>query len=378
MGRWLGSEREAWLALALVPGVGASRLRALLDRFETPSGALGAPFELVRSVPGMVKAAATALCMADRGAAREALAHAERLGAKLLIPGDEDFPPRLLEIPEPPPALFALGSLSLLARPAVAIVGSRDHSAYGGEVARRLGREAAVAGLVVVSGMARGLDALAHAGALEATGATIGVLGNGLGVVYPAANRRLYRAVIERGLLITEFPPGERPVIGAFPRRNRIISGLARVTVVVEAAQASGALQTVQCALEQGRDVMAVPGPITSGVSRGTNGLIRDGCEPMLETEDLLRHYPEIQQTRMARVARTNAEETGMLPVSGSALEARLCALLRNAPRALAELCDATDRPPAEVLDMLTALELAGTIRGEAGGCFALSASRRA
>lgn len=366
MTTWDDAERAAYLTLALVPGIGAQRLRALLNQFGSPSGALAAPFELLRAVAGMNAPAARAVAGADRAAGRRALAASRRSECTLLMPGDARFPECLAHIDEPPPVLFMFGNLDLLARPAVAIVGSRDHSAYGGEVARWLGRAAAEAGLVVVSGMARGLDALAHAGALDATGHTIGVLGNGIGVVYPAANRALYQAVAARGLLVSEWPPGERPTAGAFPRRNRLISGLARVTVVVEAAHKSGAKQTVDCAIAQGRDVMAVPGPITSEVSKGTNGLIRDGCEPLLEIDDLLDHYPELIRPRVP--AGAAADTTGH-----SALHQRITNLLRLAPRALTELCAGTESPPAAVLDALTDLELAGVARADASGCYGLA-----
>ena len=366
MTEWDDAERAAYLTLALLPGIGSQRLRAMLTHFGSPSGALAAPFELLRATPSMNGPAARAVANADRRAGRRALAAARRSGCVLLTPGDARFPECLVPIDEPPPVLFLLGNLDLLARPAVAIVGSREHSAYGGEVARWLGRTAAEAGLVVVSGMARGLDALAHAGALDATGHTIGVLGNGIGVVYPAANRALYEAVSAQGLLVSEWPPGERPTAGAFPRRNRLISGLARVTVVVEAAQKSGALQTANCAVEQGHDVMAVPGPITSEVSKGTNELIRDGCEPLLEIQDLLAHYPELAKPRVA--AEATSDVTGQ-----SALQRRISNLLRLAPRALTELCAGTDAPPAVVLDALTELELAGSVRANAGGCYSMA-----
>jgi DNA processing protein len=362
MTEWDDAERAAYLTLALLPGIGSQRLRALLTQFGSPSGALAAPFELLRATPSMNAPAVHAVMRADRRSGRRALAASRRSECTLLTPGDARFPECLVHIDEPPPVLFLLGDPDLLARRAVAIVGSRDHSAYGGEVARWLGRAAAAAGLVVVSGMARGLDALAHAGALDATGHTIGVLGNGIGVVYPAANRALYQAVSARGLLVSEWPPGERPTAGAFPRRNRLISGLARVTVVVEAAQKSGAKQTVDCAIAQGRDVMAVPGPITSEVSKGTNELIRDGCEPLLEIDDLLNHYPELARPRVTEAA---ADVTGQSP-----LQRRITNLLRLAPRALTELCAGTDAPPAEVLSALTELELAGAVRANAGGCY--------
>ena len=244
-------------------------------------------------MPGISGPCASAIKATPLSAGRRLVEDAERLGARILIPDDAGFPPLLRTIAEPPPVLFALGNLALLERPALAVVGSRDHTGYGETVARSVAAQAARAGIVVVSGMARGLDAVAHTAALDAGGATVGVLGNGLGVIYPAANRRLYERVAANGLLLTEFPPGERPHAGSFPRRNRLISGLARVTLVVEAAVGSGALITAGAALDQGREVLAVPGPITSAVSAGTNRLIRDGATPYLEPVDLFTHYPE-------------------------------------------------------------------------------------
>ncbi len=289
----VASERAAYVALALVPGIGPARLTELLSHCDTALGALSAPFAFLCTVPGISRAAATAIAETSPAAGVALLAQLEAMQAHLLLPTDAAFPAMLREIPDPPALLFATGDLALLDRPAVAIVGSRDHTEYGGEVCRLVAEAAAGAGIVVVSGMARGLDAIAHRAALDAGGPTIGVLGNGLGVIYPAANRDLYGGVGTQGLLLTEFPPGERPMVGAFPRRNRLISGLARVTVVIEAAQGSGTLITVGTALSQGRDVMAVPGNITSPTSVGTNRLIQDGAEPLIELEDLLRHFPE-------------------------------------------------------------------------------------
>lgn len=368
MPEWDPGQREAYITLALVPGIGFARFGALLQRFETPSGVLAAPLALLGTVPGMSLAAATAITQADRAAGGRALAELEQAGGCLLLPEDSRFPSALRDIPEPPTCLFVRGNLELLARPAVAIVGSRDHSQYGAEVCRGLARAAAEAGLVVVSGMARGLDAVAHTGALEAGGATIGVLGNGIGVIYPAANRQLYEQVGQQGLLLTEFPPGERPHAGSFPRRNRLISGLARVTVVVEAAVTSGTLQTVACAQEQGRDVLAVPGPITSPVSTGTNGLIRDGAEPLLELRDLLRHFPEVPRSADGR----RAESDGIAPP----LERKLINALYREPLQAERLVELTGAPVAEALDALSALELRGMVTQEDGGRYRLVQDR--
>ncbi|MGH7699237.1 MAG: DNA-processing protein DprA, partial [Gemmatimonadales bacterium] len=224
----------------------------------------------------------------DRHRLAAARADLERLGARALLPDDPDFPPLLREIPQAPRYLFAWGDVSLLRRPVVAIVGSRDHTPYGAEAARMLAAGVARAGAVVASGMARGIDAIAHTAALDAGGASIGVLGCGFGIAYPAVNAPLYARMVERGCLVTELVPGERPHQGAFPRRNRLIAGLGMVTVVVEARPQSGALKTADCALEQGRQVMAVPGPITSETSLGCNRFIQQGSKPVLCAGDIL------------------------------------------------------------------------------------------
>jgi DNA processing protein len=354
--------RAAYLALALTPGIGAARLTSLLRVFDTPDGALQAPFAFLCTVPGISRAAATAICSARVSDGDRILEAIDRLGGTCLVPDDAGFPPQLGSIPDPPTVLFALGDLELLSRPAVAIVGSRDHSGYGAEVATMVASHAAGAGLVVVSGMARGLDAVAHAAALDAKGGTIGVLGNGLGVIYPAANRALYERVSATGLLLTEFPPGERPRVGSFPRRNRLISGLGRVTVVIEAAAGSGTLITVEAALEQGREVMAVPGAITSPTSVGTNRLIRDGATPLLEAEDLLQYYPESERAAVQLPLLAAAPASPELPVTLSEFECEVARLLGPEPRHLDHIVGDAGRPVSEVLAVLSGLEIAGVV----------------
>jgi len=361
-------QRAAYVALALTSGIGPSRLHVILKACDTATGAFSAPFAFLRSIPGLSPAAASAIASGSVAAGVQALEETERLGGRALIPDDPEYPALLRHIPDPPPVLFALGDLTLLDRPATAIVGSRDHSGYGGEVARGLAWGAASAGLVVVSGMARGLDAVAHAAALDAGGTTIGVLGNGLGVIYPSANRELYQRVAEGGLLLTEFPPGERPTAGSFPRRNRLISGLARVTVVVEAAEGSGALITAGTALDQGREVMVVPGNITTPQSVGANRLIRDGAAPLLGLEDLLAHYPE--------AVRASAGTEGLptppkaLPEGIGAGARAIADLLGAAPIQLDELAGRSGRPPQELLADLCALEIAGVVEQGPGRMF--------
>ena len=227
-------------------------------------------------------------------------------------------------------------------------------------------------GFVVVSGMARGLDAVAHTAALDAGGPTIGVLGNGLGVIYPAANRELYDRVRDHGLLLTEFPPGERPRVSSFPRRNRLISGLSRVTVVVEAAAGSGTLITVDAALAQGREVMAVPGAITSPTSVGTNRLIRDGAAPFLEPADLLGYYPEVATPASApRVSAARGWEPDPAVLAGlSPAERTLLETVTPVPRHIDEIATALSRGIAEVLPALCALEIAGLVEQQPGWLF--------
>ncbi|MBA2459400.1 MAG: DNA-protecting protein DprA [Gemmatimonadales bacterium] len=365
-------ERAAWVALALVPGIGPARLRSLLEICQTPLGALSAPFAFLCTIPGMSVAAATAVKATTLAAGQRVLEQVERAGGRTLVAADAEFPDRLRQIPDPPPLLFAQGRLAALAPPAVAIVGSRDHSGYGEEVARQMAWEAAAAGAVVVSGMARGLDAVAHGAALDAGGSTIGVLGNGLGVVYPAANRLLYERVIADGLLLTEFPPGERPNAGSFPRRNRIISGLARVTVVVEAGEGSGALITAGAALDQGREVMAVPGPVTSPQSVGPNRLIRDGAAPLLEPRDLLDHYPDATPPERAR--QYQFRQTGpvltALPQSLGEGERAVAELLGADSIGLDDLIDRSGRSARELLSALCGLEIAGVVEQGPGRVF--------
>ena len=220
-------------------------------------------------------------------------AYLERLAAaghRFLPRSAPDFPPLLRAIHDPPAGLFLRGAAEpeLLARPAVAIVGARACSGYGSSVGRSLARDLAAAGLVVVSGLARGIDAEAHRGALEATGPTVAVLGCGIDRDYPAAHAELARRVADAGLIVSEYAPGVEPAPWRFPARNRIVAGLCAATVVVEARERSGALITADLALEEGREVFAVPGEITASLSAGTNALLKLGCAPLTGAADVL------------------------------------------------------------------------------------------
>lgn len=363
----MGSEpvdRLAWLAVAMVPGIGPRRMQALLEAFGSPAAILAAPHGARAAVPGISTACATALGMARRDDAARLLARTESLGGVVLLPDDDHYPAALRQIPDPPLALFGLGQLGLLQRPAVAIVGTRELSAYGRVVAHEVATVAARAGLVVVSGMARGVDATAHEAAL-ATG-TIGVLGNGLGVVYPAANAQLYERVAREGLLLTEYPPGDKPNAGSFPRRNRLVSGLAGATVVIEAGETSGALITARTALEQGRDVLAVPGPITTRTSLGTNRLIRLGATPYLEPADLLGAYPALPD----RDAALRGARYAPVPPHATARQQAVARALGVEPVGIEALLGSVDATVSELLADLAQLEVAGVVEQRPGRGF--------
>lgn len=267
-------ERRAAVALSLLEGVGPATHRDLVERTGSAAAAL------------RLKAGRGSHAALDRA---EALL-AECAGGEIavLVRGEPEYPAQLLELPQPPAVLYARGRRELLGAPSVAVVGTRDASSYGERVATQLAEALAAAGVCVVSGLARGVDAAAHLAALAAGGATTAVLGTGVDVAYPAAHRALLARVSERGLVLSEEPPGTRALPGAFPKRNRIIAALCRATIVVEAGVRSGALITAAHALELGRSVAAVPGPIDSPRSQGTNELLRDGAIVIAGVADAL------------------------------------------------------------------------------------------
>lgn len=274
---------------------------------------------------------------------------------RLLKRRDPAYPAFLAAIYDPPPALWLRGSAEpeLLSRPAVAIVGARACSSYGRSVARSLGRDIAAAGVVVISGMARGIDGEAHRGVLDAGGITVAVLGCGIDRNYPAAHAELAGRIAENGLIVSEYEPGVEPAPWRFPARNRIISGLARAVVVVEARERSGALITVDFALEQGREVLAVPGEITSALSAGSNALLRLGAAPALRSDDVL-------------------EAIGIIVVKPVLAEpdgdgGRVLVALRDAPATADELARATGLRASDVASLLVELELDGRVSAGEG-----------
>ncbi|MEZ5316009.1 MAG: DNA-processing protein DprA [Vicinamibacterales bacterium] len=295
-----------------------------------------------------------------RQRAEEAMNRARALGLGLVTCLSADYPPWLAQIPDPPPALWLAGDAGALRRTAVAIVGSRDASPAGLAASRRLGRDLARSGVVVVSGLARGIDAAAHEGCLEGGGVTVAVLGGGLNRLYPHEHHTLAEAIRTRGALVTEQPPDTPPLPLHFPRRNRIISGLSRAVVVVEAAERSGSLITAKAALEQGRDVLAVPGGIASGRHRGCHALIKDGARLVETVNDVLEEIGWVGPATSA------GADSGKLPVISYLQEA----MAGEAVCTLDELVERVARPAPAILAELATLELSGHVRRIGGGHF--------
>jgi DNA processing protein len=352
----------SWLQLSLTPGLDAGAIRELLKRFGLPEQVLAQPrAELARLVGAE---AAVALGAASvRRAVERALDWAKQPGCAIVALGDASYPGLLLEIADPPVLLYARGRLELLERAALAVVGSRNATAQGVRDAERFARTFSEAGLTIVSGLALGIDAAAHRGALQGAGSTIAVLGTGIDRIYPARNQALGEAIAERGLLLSEFALGAAPAAHHFPRRNRLISGLARGCLVVEAALGSGSLITARSAAEQGREVFALPGSIHSPLAKGCHQLIRSGAKLVESAEDVL--------SELTGFVRSAAAST--LPVAGGALQADAARLLEQmdfAPVGVDALSARAGQPAERVVAQLLELELAGRVAALPGGLF--------
>jgi DNA processing protein len=297
--------------------------------------------------------------------ASRTLSWLDKKGYFLLTVDDPGYPSYLREIFDPPFVLYGAGRPDVLKEPAVAVVGARRPTPYGKAMAERLARDLAGIGLVVVSGLARGIDSCAHWGALE-SGRTVGVLGSGLDDIYPPENKGLFRKIAEEGAVVTEFPPGMPPLSFHFPLRNRILSGLSLATVVVEATRQSGSLITARLSLEQNREVMAVPGSLTSDLSRGTNWLIKSGAKLVETWEDVVEELPSpVRETFLSR----RAEEKRMPALSPE--EKRVFDRLSvDTPVHIDDLVEAADASVSEMLGLLLNLELKGLVRQTPGKLF--------
>ncbi len=295
-----------------------------------------------------------------RGAAEQAIESARGTGIEPLGWGDDRYPWLVSEIPDPPAVLWVRGQIAALSQPAVAIVGSRAASPYGLEAAERLAGGLARYGLTVVSGLARGVDSAAHRGALAGGGRTVAVLGSGADVIYPPEHRTLFHEIVRDGALVTELAPGTPPKAFHFPQRNRIISGLSIAVVVVEAAERSGSLITAECALDQGREVMALPGSVLNGRNGGSHRLLKDGAMLVESADDVVAALP-----RHLIGAASPAQ-----PPPSSLSDPLLDGMADGESYDLDELCGSSGQTPAALLPRLLELELKGALRRTEGGRF--------
>jgi len=354
-----------WFALSSVPLVGNVTCRRLVEHFGSPAKALSATFTELSSVKGVNSSAALSIINHDyRKSAELAVAALAKSGARLVTLLDEEYPPLLKEISDPPPYLYLKGKIPASAM-SIAVVGSRRASDYGISVTNRLSRELAEQGVTIVSGLAMGVDAAAHRGALQSSGSTVGVLGCGIDLIYPAENRQLYREMEDKAAIVSEFAPGTQPDAPNFPRRNRIISGMSRGVLVVEAAERSGSLITARFALEQGREVFAVPGNINFRASRGTNSLIKEGAKLVENVADILGELPPegVNLPQWARKQQFNL----------SPEEEKITALLAEKPLQIDELTVRSGLTVPAVSAMLLRLELQGAVMQIPGKIFSLA-----
>jgi len=366
-------EQRALIGLSLVSGVGPQRLRALLAAFETPSRIFRASRSALTQVDGVGdQTAESILTFDDRAAVDREMERAEALGATLISPWDDRFPDRLREIYDPPAFLWMRGTLPTTEAPMVTVVGTRRCTDYGRTQAHHFGAELARRGFTVVSGLAYGIDAAAHKGALNAGGRTIAVLGSGVGHIYPKKHTALAERIAENGAVLSEYALDAEPDAPHFPERNRILSGIALGTLVVESYSEGGALITARLALEQNREVFAVPGAITKDSSRGTNRLIQRGhAKLVVGIEDLLEELPEVTVAEPDEVdAETVTAGTRPDPDELSGDAKVLYEALSDTPMHVDALCEETGLDPASVLPTLLELEFKGLVRQLAGKQF--------
>jgi len=355
------------LRLSSVPRIGPQKIRALVAHFLDPSEVLTAsPRELIQ-VAGIDKKLASAIAHHKEGErfADEQLKRLNRTGGRILTIWEKEYPELLKKIYDPPALLFVLGDLQPADRHAIAVVGTRRPSTYGQQIAETLARDLAHLGLTIVSGLARGVDTIAHQTALKAGGRTLAVIGSGLDVPYPPENKSLLESIAEEGAVISEFPMGAKPDATNFPRRNRIISGLSLGTVVIESAEDGGAMITATTALDQDREVFAIPGNITEKRSEGPNKLIREGRAKLIQkVEDILDELrPELRHI-------LKKEREPEPAVELTLFERRVLDVLSSEPVHIDSIAELAETSTSDALVNLLSLEFKGLVRQMPGKMF--------
>ncbi len=369
-----------WLALALTPGLGPTRIKKLIEHFGAADRVFQASLtELEATGMRAVSAQSIATGKSLELAQQECVKAAEA-GAKIISLSDPEYPSRLKEIYDPPVVMFVRGSVEVLAQPGIAMVGTRHPTPYGSGMAERLSTDLAARGLVVISGLARGIDTASHRGAVAAKGKTVAVLGTGIDVMYPRENTRLAEQIVAfGGALITEFPVGTSPTPQNFPIRNRIISGMSAGVLVVEAAEYSGTRITSRCALEQNRDVYAVPGNVTNKNSWGPNTLIKQGAKLVATWEDVWEELPPDIQAALSSMQNESPEpETASLfpDEATSPHEKKILKLLKaDESTHIDQLVESLENEmsSSEIFAALFELELNGKVRQLPGKNFVKS-----
>lgn len=354
----------SWLQLTLTPGLGAAAIRGMLQQFGLPQNVLArSSSELSRYAPS---AALKSLSSDEVGrAVGAALEWVATAGHFIVTLADETYPKALLEIPDPPALLYAVGRIDLLQRTSLAVVGSRNATVQGEQNAESFAKALSETGLTIVSGLAVGIDAAAHRGGLSGSGSTVAVLGTGVDVVYPRRNAELAAQIAECGLLVSEFPLGTAPAAYNFPRRNRLISGLSRGCLVVEAAAASGSLITARAAADQGREVFAIPGSIHSPLSKGCHALIKSGAKLVESADDVLAELAGFRQSGYASTTARRAPGGAR-----STPDSALLALMGHDPVDVDSLCTRAGMSAEQVSSELLRLEIDGHVAALPGGLY--------
>lgn len=348
-----GSDRKYWLAFSQVKGIGSVRFRKLLAFFGDLRIAWEAPLERFVAAGIPVKIAEEILNRRSTFDLDKFEANLIGRGIKTLVWTDQAYPRYLAQIEQPPPVLYVLGELTPRDDLSIAIVGTRNVTQYGRQVTHDSAAYLAGNGVTIVSGLARGVDGIAHQAALEAGGRTIAVLGSGVDMIYPPEHRKLAERIVASGAVISDYPPGTKPDGVNFPPRNRIISGLSRGTIVIEAGETSGALITAKFSLEQNREVFAVPGSVLAPMSKGTNRLIMDGATPMNDPRQVLEFLNIQEQHVYTQVSEIAVPDAG---------EQRVLGALGNDTMHIDDLCNKLDLSMEKLTALLTMMELKGLV----------------
>jgi DNA processing protein len=358
-------DRDAYIRLSLVNGIGPRTLAALVDRFGTATAVLKATLGQLGQVARVGPKLATLIRDGAKSDLYErVLAHSQSHGVRILVPGDSEYPRLLSELADPPLMIFVRGTIEKKDAISIGMVGTRHCTHYGKTMAERIARGLAQRGLTIISGLARGIDAVCHEAALKAGGRTIAVLGSSVTDIYPPEHEELADRIVAQGALLSETHPFSKPKAGVFPQRNRIISGLSLGVLVVEAADRSGSLITARHAGEQGRDVFAVPGPVTSRMSKGCHQLIRDGATLVCDVDQILEHLgPLVEGVEMADG--TQVKHPAELQLNE--IEQQILQCIQSEPTDVDAVVTSSGLPVPRVLSTLSVLEMKGLIRRPSG-----------